>query len=76
MGTPYFWADKFEWAQFRNVRRNPANPTWDPVLIPGGIPGEIGRIPDGIPTGIMERLGWDPIRDPANLGWDPTWDPT
>ena len=52
----------------KNVRRDPANPTRDPVLIPGGIPG-------GIPTGIMERLGWDPTRDPANFGWDPRRDP-
>ena len=60
----------------KNVRRDPANPTRDPVLIPGGIPGGIGRIPGGILTGIMERLRWDPTRDPANLGWDPRRDPT
>ena len=59
----------------KNVRWDPANPTWDPVLIPGGIPGGIGGIPGGIPTGIMERLGWDPTRDPANPGWDPRRDP-
>ena len=44
----------------KNVRRDPANPTWDPRLIPGGIPPEIGGIPPGIPPGIMERPGRDP----------------
>ena len=48
----------------KNVRQDPANPTRDPVLIPGGIP-----------TGIMERLRWDSTRDPANLGWYPRQDP-
>ena len=48
----------------KNVRRDPANPTWDPRLIPGGIPPEIGGIPPGIPPGIMERPGRHPTWDP------------
>lgn len=48
----------------KNVRRDPANPTWDPRLIPGGIPPEIGGIPPGIPPGIMERPGSYPTWDP------------
>ena len=56
----------------KNVRRDPANPTWDPRLIPGGIPPEIGGIPPGIPPGIMERPGRHPTWDPTNPTWDPT----
>ena len=48
----------------KNVRRDPANPTWDPRLIPGGIPPEIGGIPPGIPPGILERPGRHPTWDP------------
>ena len=48
----------------KNVRRDPANPTWDLRLIPGGIPPEIGGIPPGIPPGIMERPGRHPTWDP------------
>ena len=43
----------------KNMRRNPAIPTWDPRRIPGGIPPFSG----GIPTGIMEDPVWDPTRD-------------
>ena len=46
------------------VRRDPANPAWDPRFVPGGIPGGIPRgippIPPGIPTGILEPPTWDP----------------
>ena len=48
----------------RVIGRDPANPTWDPRLIPGGIPPEIGGIPPGIPPGIMERPGRHPTWDP------------
>ena len=43
----------------KNMRRNPAIPTWDPRRIPGGIPPFSG----GIPTGIMKHPVWDPTRD-------------
>ena len=43
----------------KNMRRDPAIPTWDPRCIPGGIPPSSG----GIPTGILEHPRWDPDRD-------------
>ena len=56
------------------VRRDPANPAWDPRFvpdgIPGGIPGGIPPIPPGIPTGILEPPTWDPAnptRDPSYI---------
>ena len=36
----------------KNIRWDPANPTWDPRCVPGGIPG-----------GIMEHPAWDPTWD-------------
>ena len=50
------------------VRRDPANPTWDPRSVPGGIPPEEGGIPPGIPPGIMKHPRWDPALNPR---WDP-----
>ena len=41
----------------KKVRRDPANPAWDPRFVPGGIP-----------TGILEALTWDPALNPR---WDP-----
>ena len=35
----------------KNIRWDPANPTWDPMCVPGGIPPFSG----GIPGGIMEK---------------------
>ena len=55
------------------MRRDPANPTWDSWLIPGGIPPIFGGIPPGIPSGIMEHPRWDPTWDPANPTWDPAY---
>ena len=43
----------------KNMRRDPAIPTWDPRCIPGGIPPFSG----GIPSRIMEHPVWDPTRD-------------
>ena len=40
----------------KNIRWDPANPTWDPRCVPGGIPPFSG----GIPPGIMEHPTWDP----------------
>ena len=39
----------------KNIWWDPANPTWDPRCVPGGIP-----------PGIMEHPAWDPTWDPAN----------
>ena len=50
------------------VRRDPANPAWDPRFVPGGILGGIPPIPPGIPTGILEPPTWDPALNPR---WDP-----
>ena len=36
----------------KNIRWDPANPTWDPRCVPGGIP-----------PGIMEHPAWDPTWD-------------
>ena len=52
----------------KKVRRDPANPAWDPRFVPGGIPGGIPPIPPGIPTGILEPPTWDPALNPR---WDP-----
>ena len=41
----------------KNIRWDPANPTWDPRCVPGGIP-----------PGIMEHPAWDPAWDPT---WNP-----
>ena len=41
----------------KKVRRDPANPAWDPRFVPGGIP-----------TGILEPPTWDPALNPR---WDP-----
>ena len=38
----------------KNIRWDPANPTWNPRCVPGGIP-----------PGIMEHPAWDPTWDPA-----------
>ena len=43
----------------KNIRWDPANPTWDPRCVPGGIPPFSG----GIPGGIMEHPAWDPTWD-------------
>ena len=45
--------------QVKNIRWDPANPTWDPRCVPGGIPPFSG----GIPGGIMEHPAWDPTWD-------------
>ena len=51
----------------KNMRRDPAIPTWDPRCIPGGIPPfsrpGLWNIPGGIPPRIMEHPVWDPTRD-------------
>ena len=75
----------------KNMRRDPAIPTWDPRCIPSGIPPFSG----GIPTGIMEHPRWDPTQDygtsrvgshqglwnipcgiPPGIMEHPRWDPT
>ena len=43
----------------KNIRWDPANPTWDPRCVSGGIPPFSG----GIPCGIMEHPAWDPTWD-------------
>ena len=59
----------------KNIRWDPANPTWDPRCVPGWDPGwDYGKscmgshlglwnILHGIPPGIMEHPAWD-------LTWD------
>ena len=73
------------------IRWDPANPTWDPRCVPGGIPPFSG----GIPGGIMEHPAWDPTWDygtsrmgshlglwnilhgiPPGIMEHPAWDPT
>ena len=75
----------------KNIRWDPANPTWDPMCVPGGIPPFSG----GIPGGIMEHPAWDPTWDygtsrmgshlglwniphgiPPGIMEHPAWDPT
>ena len=52
----------------KTVRRDPANPTWDPRSVPGGILPEEGGIPPEIPPGIMKHPRWDSA---LNTRWDP-----
>ena len=75
----------------KNIRWDPANPTWDPRCVPGRIPPFSG----GIPPGIMEHPAWDPTWDygtsrmgshmglwniphgiPPGIMEHPAWDPT
>ena len=75
----------------KNIGWDPANPTWDPRCVPGGILPFSG----GIPGGIMEHPAWDPTWDygtsrvgsrvglwniphgiPPGIMEHPAWDPT
>ena len=63
----------------KNIKWDPADPTWDPRCVPGGIP-------PGIPPGIMEHPALGSLLKfliasrQSHLGsqvcprWDPTWD--
>ena len=63
----------------KNIKWDPADPTWDPRCVPGGIP-------PGIPPGIMEHPALGSLHKfliasrQSHLGsqvcprWDPTWD--